>query len=181
MLYQKIASGKIVSTPNPDAAPLPLKDRLDFFTTWSSSHRAFAKGGIMGGWIGVSLLEPIRPPLYQLFLILFKVSLVTMTTLYVIELGRVTRIYLVQKKDKIRLLRNMPSVRGPYISVYRRLCLFPQIGRAAPSPILSTPHTTLPSTIVIRKVFPYLPEKEQALLQGVNKSFLHQFITRSTL
>lgn len=181
ILYQKIAPGKIVSTPNPDAAPLRLKDRWDFFTTWSPSHRAFAQGGIVGGWIGVSLLEPIHPSLYRVFLILFKVSLVTMTTLYAVELGRVTHIYLVQKKDKIRLLRSMPSVRGPYISVYRRLCLFPQIGRAAPLPILSSSHTTLPSAIVIRKAVPYLTEKEQTLLQGVNKSFLHQLMTRSAL
>lgn len=177
MVYQLDAFGGVIQAPNPDAAPLGLQERWQYFTILSSSQVAFLRGGVLGGWVGVALLEPVYPSFSRLFLILGKVFVTATTVLYLFELGRVTTVHGVHKKNKIRLLRSHPAIRGPYLRVYRYLYVFPHITKRAFPPILSSSQYQLPSAVVLTQILPALTPKERARLQQVSKSFLKNFLS----
>lgn len=181
MVYQLDAFGKVMEAPNGDAAPLALQDRWQYFTILSSSQVNFLRGGVLGGWVGVALLEPVYPSFSRLFLILGKVFVIATTALYLFELGRVTTVHGVHKKNKIRLLRSHPAIRGPYLRLYRYLYVFPRITKGAFLPVLSSSQHPLPSALVLTQILSALTPKEQARLQQVSKSFLKIFLTRSPL
>lgn len=181
MVY-KIDARRLVEVPNPNAVPLTVKDLWHSFT--SSSQITFMRGWIFGGWMGVSLLEPVFPSPYRLFFLLGKVSVISMMTLCVFDLGRATILHLTHKKNIFHQLRSHPAVRGAYLSVYRRLYVFPLITKEVLSPVLSCPPPSqyeLPSALVISQILPALTPQEQAQLQQVSKSFVKIFITRSIL
>lgn len=181
MVYQLDAFGGVIQAPNPDAAPLALQDRWQYFTILSSSQVAFLRGGILGGWIGVALSEPVRPSFSRLFFLLRKVSVISMAVLYLFELAKVMTVHGVHKKNKIRLLCSHPAIRAPYLRVYRYLYVFPRITKGAFPPVLSSSQHLLPSAVVLTQILPALTPKERARLQQVSKSFLKIFLTRSPL
>lgn len=181
MVYQLDAFGGVIQAPNPDAAPLGLQERWQYFTILSPFRFGFLRGVILGGWIGVALLEPVRPSLSRLFFLLGKVSAIATSALYLFELAKVTTVRGVHKKNKILLLRSHLAIRGPYLRVYRYLYVFPHITKRAVPPVLSSSQHSLPSALALTQILPALTPKEQAWLQQVSQSFLKIFLARSTL
>ena len=181
-LYQKGPILSLVVTPNPDAIPIPLKNRLLFLKVLPTNVLAGCRGVVIGLFAGVCSLEFKSLSSSRCFQILTRVTIIALIGGYSLEWLRVSILYVLKKKNKLQLLRSDPAVRIPYQIVYHRLYLFPSLTQNIPLPTLSygshAPTVCIPFALLQGHLLPNLTAKEQALLQQINKSFLKIFMLR---
>ena len=181
-LYQRGPTLSLVVTPNPNETPIPLKNRLLFLKVFLPTALAGGRGVVVGLFAGLYSFQSESLSRSQYFQILARASIITVIGIYSLEWLRVSILYLLKKKNKLRLLRSDPAVRIPYQIVYHRLYLFPSITQNVPLPILSCgSHAStvcIPFALLQGHLLLNLSEKELALLQQLNKSFLKMFMLR---